>query len=223
MTSPWESQQGVWEEVIAERLRNDGYVVTIEPGPDSLPFSLGGYHPDLVASRDDEGLIIELKRTEQKVPIDRYVAAAAIVRQHPGWRFLLIPTERIEETGLTPLLQLPRLADLVSQLEGSSILLEQRLRGAAFITAWVGIEGALRVIAELNDVPLSALSPTSLILHSRSQGLVSQGQFAALQRLVVVRNSVVHGFAEPDAAELAPLAVDLLRDLLAAVPSRPAI
>ena len=34
---------------LMERYRSKGYEVLKEPGPDAVPFDLGGYSPDLVA------------------------------------------------------------------------------------------------------------------------------------------------------------------------------
>lgn len=224
MTSPWSSQERTWEELVAGRLREDGYEVFVEPSADELPFDLGGYRPDLVARRDNEGLIIELKRTEQRLSIDRYVDAAALIRQHAGWRFILIPTERLEETGLQTLLRVPSRGELANQAEAASLLIERQLFSAAFVTAWSGIEGVLRLIAAENAIPVSALSPVALVKHLYSQGLLSRAQFDALQRLVEVRNRVIHGFAEPQIAEVAPVTLGLLLELLSvAPPSRPAI
>lgn len=224
MTSPWKSQERGWEEIVAKRLRDDGFEVVIEPTQSDLPFDLGGYRPDLLARRDDESLVIELKRTEQRLPIDRYVDAAAIIRQHAGWRFILIPTDRLEETGLESLLYFPQRSVLARQAEAASLLLERQLYSAAFVTAWTGIEGLLRLIAAENAVPVSALSPIALIKHSYSQGLISKAHFDDLQRLLGIRNRVVHGFAEPLVEKMAPTTLQLLLELLSiAPPSSPAM
>ena len=44
-----------------------------EPGPDAVPFDLGGYSPDLVAKKGGQGLIIEVKpQTDRRFEVRRF-------------------------------------------------------------------------------------------------------------------------------------------------------
>lgn len=214
MTSPWKGEERVWEESIAAQLRDGGFEVHVEPERAQLPFDLGSYRPDLIATRDDGGLIVEIKRREQRLSIDRYVEVAALVRRHPGWRFLLIPTDRLKETGLAALLVLPSRSELIQRQNAAAMLLESRLYVPAFLTAWAGVESYLRLLAEEFAVPIGSLSPVALVKHLYSHGLLSVEQFNLLQALLPVRNRVVHGLDDPSLPESAPRVVGLLASLL---------
>jgi len=83
-------------QAIAEKYRLQGFEVVSEPSKSLLPFDLGNYCPDLIATKgSDVGYIIELKNSIAKISVDRYREIAEIVAQHHGWRFLLITGEDI--------------------------------------------------------------------------------------------------------------------------------
>ena len=46
---------------IANEYTQQGYSVKIEPDNDSLPDFLAGLHPDLIATRDGETLVVEVR------------------------------------------------------------------------------------------------------------------------------------------------------------------
>ncbi|MEG4962714.1 MULTISPECIES: hypothetical protein [unclassified Microcoleus] len=76
---------------IAEKYRQAGYTVLVDPEPEDIPFDLGTYRPNLIAKRNEaEGYIIEFKGSGRQISIDRLKEIAEIVSEHTGWRFLLI-------------------------------------------------------------------------------------------------------------------------------------
>ena len=46
---------------IAEKYRQRGYAVTLDPPPEMLPPTVQNYRPDFVAIRDDEKVAVEVK------------------------------------------------------------------------------------------------------------------------------------------------------------------
>ena len=79
---------------IAADYEGQGYKVVHQPGPETLPFDLGFYVPDLLVTKaDNEHYIVEVKPSTSRIPVERYREVAKIVASQPGWRFLLVTDE----------------------------------------------------------------------------------------------------------------------------------
>src|SRR5689334_9905526 len=74
---------------VAQQLEDQGYVVAIEPEPTVIPFPLGGYRPDILATRGAENIIVEVKSKRTRRALEEYKHVLDAVRQHAGWRFML--------------------------------------------------------------------------------------------------------------------------------------
>jgi Holliday junction resolvase len=84
---------------VAERYRNDGYEVILEPGADVIPFDLGDYHPDLLARKGGVAAIVEVKSQTRNLSFDQLKSLADEIRRHRGWRFVLITGQDVVEPG----------------------------------------------------------------------------------------------------------------------------
>lgn len=57
---------------VAERYRGMGFNVLVEPLASQVPFHLGGYRPDVLAMKEpDQNFIIEVKKTAERLSVDR--------------------------------------------------------------------------------------------------------------------------------------------------------
>jgi Holliday junction resolvase len=72
------------EGLIAKRYEERGYTVSVGPSVAEIPFSLGNFRPDILASRGDEHLIIEVKSSAERVDPAVYFEVDELVQQHPG-------------------------------------------------------------------------------------------------------------------------------------------
>ncbi len=185
---------------VADLLANEGFKVFINPTEGAIPFDLAGYRPDILATREDERLIVEVKRSEKGTSVDQYVEVARLVREHPGWRFLLIPSDTVEEDGTIEGKGVPDWSALVEQSRVAGGLISNQLYAASFLAAWAGVEGTLRRIAQDQAIPIEVFSVRPLIKHLYSFGILSIIQFQELEALEPVRNEVAHGFVVPDIA-----------------------
>ena len=192
MISPAAPDGGL-ERRVALRYQQQGYDVVVHPSADELPFDLDGYEPDLIATRGDEKLIIEVRPSVIRGSIDRLIEAADRVRTSPPWQLLLVteddvPGELLPGVDLT----LPgweeihrRLADVDGVGEGPARLL----------LAWAVLEAALRRHAFDSALPLQRLPTSALIKQLYTQGELPADHFEALIRLLDRRNRVAHGFS----------------------------
>lgn len=183
---------------IADQYIRRGYTVQIEPSPATLPFSLGTYRPDLVAQRDGENLVIEVKTGAREVTVDRYREIAEDVAEHEGWRFLLITGEDVSPNGVTGTTDdLPTWGAVVHRADRSRELLKGGDAEAAYLVAWSALEGLLRRRAEHASIPVERMPIVPLARHLYSQGELSAGELDATLATIETRNRLVHGFQAP--------------------------
>ncbi len=191
------------ESRVAEKYRQQGFEVIVEPEAKDLPFDLGTYQPDLVARKSEqEGYIIEIKRSAARIPVQRYQEIAEIVSEHAGWRFLLITGEDTvagieEEFGG----EFPGWKQLAQRKEEAGRLVSLGQLAGAFLLFWVLLEALMRKRAEEASLPLQRLPTPSLIKHLYSQGELSMEQFDRALTLQGLRNALVHGIEIPDIGE----------------------
>ena len=76
---------------LARSYEAQGFTVKVLPAPADIPFDLGGYRADLLAEKEGQHLLIEVKHAGTPLSVDRLQSLAETVRQQPGWQLLLVP------------------------------------------------------------------------------------------------------------------------------------
>jgi REase_AHJR-like len=202
--------QSLHEQIIqskAQELLANGYKVSIEPLISSLPFELGGYSPDLIATKDNEGIILEIKTSPDRLSVDRFQDIAERVATHPGWRFLLVTLDDINEKILPASAdELPSWAELNSRLIKLNKLIQDSFLEPAFLFLWSILEAALRKRAITQNIPISRFPTKKLLNHSFSSGEISISEFDLFTSYLEVRNRIAHGVAAPVDSEMLKLA-----------------
>ena len=197
---------------VAEDYRRRGYSVTERPGDTELPRFLSGYRPDLVATREGESVVIEVKVGTRTSATDRLQEVASRVNREPGWRFTLIyvnPAAPDQITEAEP----ASLSELERRARDAESILRAGQPEAAFLLLWSTAEGALRLLGRGVDLPVENLPPSALIRELYSAGEISRSQFDTLMRLLPVRNTLTHGFASVTGS----VTIEPLRDLVQAL------
>ena len=203
---------------LARRYTQMGYQVQVEPSPAAVPFDLNGYRPDLLVEKDGEHLIIEVKGAQTPIPIERFQKLILTVRQHSGWRFLLVTPDRPD-----PVQHLRRTTELLpwtsahERAQRAQLLLADGDPEASFLVAWAALETLLRRHAEAASLPLDQLSDVSLLKQLYSLGEISIPHYDFALEALDLRNELVHGFqpsqpVEPAAHQLLAMLNDLLKE-----------
>ena len=65
-----------------------------------LPFDLGNYQPDIIATKNNSGLVIDVKTSPSRVSVENLHAISEKISRHSGWHFLLVTLEDIEANSL---------------------------------------------------------------------------------------------------------------------------
>ena len=178
---------------VANRYRSQGFTVISQPSKEVIPFDLGNYIPDLIATKPpDERLIIEVKGSARSLSVDRFREVADIVSQNPGWRFLLVTGD--DSTSMDQMSNLLTWSQIQSRIHQSLNLIEAGESEPAFTYLWGTLEAALRRRAIQLFIPIERFPSQSIINHLYSQGEISREQFHVAKEMYAIRNQVVHGF-----------------------------
>jgi hypothetical protein len=203
-------------ERIAEEYRSKGYDVLVEPSGPDLPLFLRDQHPDLIARRGDERLVIELAGQE---PLR---GLAERIGKEPGWRFVLIADSPAEELLPGERLSLLSDSEVEQHLRQGSSLLALGQREAALLLTWAAIESQLRSLAQREEIPLPRPDTLTLLRQVVSLGLIDRDQHQLLMNAFRARSAVAHGFRpEGDIDSIVRALFELSANLRAELSGRP--
>lgn len=191
--------QSLYEQKIqstVQELIDNGYKVSIEPSSSDLPFELGGYHPDLIATKGDEGIILEVKTTSNRLSVDRFQAIAEQIANHNGWRFLLITLDDTSESILpSGEKDLPSWEELKTRLSNLDTLIQASLFEPSILFYSSILEAVLRKRAINQNLPIWRLPEKHLLNYVFSSGEISMSDFDIFKSCLDLRNKVAHGLA----------------------------
>lgn len=179
-------------EVVAQELEEKGYSVVVEPKPATLPFELPSYQPDLLASRGDEHLIIEIKSKDFPRTLERYKEISEIVGRHKNWRFMISTIEdRCDEGAvLTTNIDVDSLSKLIVKLK---FIFDAENYELAVPYLWTAYISGMRIIGQYRGVPIDAASDKSVLNYMYSLGEISYEEYSRSLQYLKLRNKIVHG------------------------------
>lgn len=179
------------EELRARYARN-GYEVLVEPRSESLPFDLGTYVPDLIARKDNGGLIVEVKTANAKTSLERYQSIARVIQRYPGWRFLLVTTDDLNVPTSTQ--EMVSWEKLEANVATTILLIAEGHLEPATLYLWSIFEAAMRKLAVISAVPVERLPATKLMNQLYTMGHISVADFETAKKFLTMRNGITHGF-----------------------------
>ncbi|MBO1055187.1 MAG: hypothetical protein HEQ27_01105 [Dolichospermum sp. JUN01] len=202
---------------LAEKYVNEGFNVVIEPKMNQLqlPFNLGNYQPDIIATKNNSGLVIDVKTSTNRVSVENLQAISEEISRHPDWRFLLVTLEDIEAESLPGTSEeLPSWEELIDHFSQVSKLIENNNIEPAFLFLWSVFEGALRKRAVDVSIPVERLPAIRLLRTMYSLGELSISEFDIIQAYFEKRNRLAHGYIQKLDSEVLPTFIMLVVKLL---------
>ena len=184
---------------LAEKYVNEGFDVVIEPKMNQLqlPFDLGNYQPDIIATKNNSGLVIDVKTSPSRVSVENLQAISEKISRHSGWHFLLVTLEDIEANSLPGTCEeLPSWEELIDNFSQVGKLIENNNIEPAFLFLWSVFEGALRKRAVDASIPIERLPVIRLLRSMYSLGELSISEFDIIQACLKERNRMVHGYIQ---------------------------
>jgi len=174
----------------ANDLKKQGYVVVIEPDSSSIPFDLKQYRPDILATRGDENLIIDIKTRGSRRSIERYQEIAEIVGSHENWRFML-STIDATASGYSSTNH-PSVEALNQMLSKLDSLLSGNNYDLALPYLWSVYIAGMRIAGEHSAIPIDATSDRSVLDYMYSLGELSSDEYEFARSFLELRNKAVH-------------------------------
>lgn len=173
--------------------RNKGYNVFIPKDRNETPPFLRevGYLPDLIATSDNESLIIEVKSRQTASDLDSLARVAENVNSQPDWQFLLVFTNSRDKLSVEAFPSLQKVNDLLekSRIIGTST---DTHREASFLFAWAAIEASLRLLQTESKSTRATTSVWSLVRDAAMLGYIARDDAQLLERMFKQRNAILH-------------------------------
>src|SRR5438067_503199 len=127
----------------ADWYSRQGYQVAVEPSPRELPEFLRTLAPDLIAYRDGENIVVEIK-TSSPASFEQVQRLARALEHRAGWKLQVVYAD-LPDPEWAPPSELPETGDLLARLDSLSAAGDDddanRLR---FLLLWSTIEAAAR-------------------------------------------------------------------------------
>lgn len=192
----------------------EGYQVVVKPARPGFPFDLGSYQPDLVARKPDGtgGLIVEVRTSSSRTSVERFQSVAQAVKEHQGWRFLIVSPDDLRVTAEEHLLE--TWDGLVAKIAEAEQLLGSGLNDAATVFLWAIFEGAMRRLALATGTPVERLPGFKMLNQLYTMGYMSVTEFKAAKEFMLIRNRVAHGFRSDQGPEAVKVFASLLSELV---------
>src|SRR5947209_6534009 len=76
---------------VADQYRSQGYAVTLRPQGAQLPAFAAGFHPDMLATKEEVRVLVQVKKDQEALRRDPDTSRMAeVINAQPGWRFDLV-------------------------------------------------------------------------------------------------------------------------------------
>lgn len=186
---------------LAEKYQMEGYTVLVGPSKEDLPDFMRYFHPDLIATRPDRSVAVEVRTPGKVRRVDYWREFSGAVLSHPNWHLEVLTNVQPEEQAES--ISQEEIEDL---LRRSSVLAQQKEMGASLLIGWSAAEAAMRLVAERFNLTATDLRPQSLVSRLFSEGLLDREDYDFLLTCSRQRNAIAHGFRQTvEAGDLARL------------------
>jgi len=178
----------------ADWYAQQGYEVSVEPSPRELPKFLRTLAPDLIARRDGENIVVEIK-TSSPASFGAVQRLARALEHRAGWKLRVVYVD-LADPEWQPPPQLPERKDLLARLDRIGSTSESGdQRRLDFMLLWSIVEAAARHRLAPLIIPRTArISSSALLKMLVSEGIIEDDDYAVLRRSLAARNAIAHGF-----------------------------
>lgn len=173
--------------------RQKGYEVLLSPKPEELPDFLRSYRPDMIVSRGEEKVVIEVKSRPSIASAQYLRGLAQAVEEHPGWRVELVMTNPEDALYSVKVEGSLQEHEIKSQLQVARELTLHHPE-SAILFAWSLAEATLRLLANKEELDLQRPEPLRLLKQLATEGVISKAEYQSLMNAFALRNAIAHGF-----------------------------
>ena len=176
----------------ADWYSRQGYQVSVEPSPRELPEFLRTLAPDMIARRDGENIVVEIK-TSSPASFEQVQRLARALEHRAGWKLQVVYAD-LDDPEWAPPPELPDISELTRLVSVASA--DAGDHGASqFLLLWSIIEAAARHrLSSLKIPPTRRISSSALLKMLLTEGIIEEDNYAVLRHGLAVRNAIAHGF-----------------------------
>jgi hypothetical protein len=203
---------------VAARYAAAGYDVVIRPTPEQLPPFAKDFVVELLIRRGDGNALVSVKRDLRQMRADKALSHyAAVLQSQRGWRYDLAvvraSTTLAVDVGDA---EEPSPEDVARMLDDGEDLCRKGLLRHALVTAWAGLEAAMRRRYRASHEEEWAPMPRDVFTELYSNNdVIRFDELPRLQDAYRLRSQIVHGFAPPAVGEdVVPFLVSVARRLM---------
>jgi hypothetical protein len=176
----------------ADWYSQQGYQVSVQPSPRELPEFLRTLAPDMIARRDGENIVVEIK-TSSPASFEQIQRLARALEHRAGWKLQVVYAD-LDDPEWAPPPELPDISELTRLVSVASA--DEGDHGAPqFLLLWSIIEAAARHrLSSLKIPPTRRISSSALLKMLLTGGIIEEDNYAVLRHGLAVRNAIAHGF-----------------------------
>jgi REase_AHJR-like len=177
----------------ADWYSQQGYQVSVEPSPRELPEFLRTLAPDMIAHRNGENIVVEIK-TSSPASFEQVQQLARALENRAGWKLQVVYAD-LADPEWTPPPELPEIQELTTRLASMGSVDGDDWSRLQFLLLWSIIEAAARHrFTSLKILPTRRISSSALLKMLLTEGIVEEDRYAVLRRGLAARNAIAHGF-----------------------------
>ena len=179
---------------LAEEYQKLDYAVVVEPPATLIPAFLGDYRPELLATKDGENLLFDVK-LEGARDVAEFWRMVAEVKRHAGCKLTGITVPNVDpEVNTSGVLSDLDVEGLRQQLREIDLLSRDPQRRSVILPKlWVVYIAALRLLAIQEGFDRDGDADYSRLVRAQSNGLISNAEREEGRALMILRNRVVNG------------------------------
>ena len=171
--------------------RSRGYEVEENCELDFLP----GFHVDLVARKDDEVRVIEVKSRTSLALTPKLNELAEILYSKPGWSYDLLLVGEPEKLDSPDGARSFAVEEIRQRLAEAEKALGHGLGEAAFLLVWSAFEAVVRELIAAEGVSITRVTQSGYVLDQAVyHGVISREDYDYLADMRKYRNAIAHGF-----------------------------
>lgn len=192
---------------VAATYKKDGYRVTVPAAADVVPAFLHGCQPDLIAEKDGDRVVIEVKRSSALRGTNELSELAERVAAAPGWRLEVVALQSDDGIPGVPV------ADWLEAMLGQRASSAHAFHHAIYLAEV--LDCLVRGIALKNHLTVRDKTARRLAAELVYAGVIDQDLLDRIETSLAWRNTVMHGAGAmgpvtDDAAEIERICRDLL-------------
>ncbi len=189
---------------LADSYAEQGYRVTIRPGPEVLPPFAKDFQVEILGERGAGGVLVSVKNDRGELAADSNLTRyAEIIGSQKAWRFdfAILEAEKPNPREIDNAEDLSE-ADMDRSFDESTEMLRQGFHRPALITAWAGFEAAMRSWLRAAGEQVGwGSTPQGLVTGIFANGIIDIEEYHKLEALARVRNQIVHGYVSSPTSE----------------------